>query len=69
MADEPRMLSTEDERSQLREIHKAVDGLPLPCIAAVVKHAMGILCDNNLVDEEYVTLGELDEITDQDPEL
>ena len=67
---EPSMLSTESERLKLQEIHKAMEALPLPCVAAVIKHAMGILADSNLIDdEEYVTLGELDEITDRDPEL
>jgi hypothetical protein len=57
-------LSTLAERQKVAEIQEAIELLPLPCIAAICKHAM-----MDITRDETITLGQLDVLTDQDPEL
>ena len=63
------MLSTPEQREELTKIQEAIARLPTPIVAAIAKTALFELHDVNFGWREVVTLAQLDQITDLDPEL
>jgi hypothetical protein len=56
--------STETDRQNLEKIQEMMKNLPKGCLATIIKHSL-----NLLKIEDFVTFGELDKLTDGDPEL
>jgi hypothetical protein len=64
------LTGTPKDLEKLRLVHEQVEALPSSCVAAIVKHAIGLLAQDGLLNENATfTLADFDKITDTDPLL